>query len=174
MAPVDADWRIEQRNIVDFRGQTTMEEACTKAIVFYTDAHTGEKEAVEATHAAGAAKYGVWERMAKVVPPLTRADAQQLANEMAEVLGGDPPSRFWVKVRADQELQHGDDGARRAADVKEGDSVVIFVHEHAPLLVDAITPDRESGTVLLHLADRPLGPRLELEARLLELERADA
>jgi hypothetical protein len=169
MAPMQrvADWTIEQRDIVEFTGISTLDEAFTTLVITFTDIDTGEERAVSAE--VGEPGLPMMERVVHAKHPTDAATAQTLADEAVDALGGLPVHRYWVTLGLDAPLRYRNEEARPASGIRARDTVSFFGRPEGLLHVFDVRRDSDSGTILVMLAEDDLGRRLDVELKLLAL-----
>jgi hypothetical protein len=164
------DWRLTSEDCVSGEGISSGEEAFTKIYIRYADPVTGEQGVVHAEKDVD--NYPLLERIVPRQPPgapLNKAEAQDLADEAAAVLGGIPINRYWVKIEADRPLEYRDRSKRPARLMRPRDSVATSLHPGKVFYVFAVAAETD-GTVLVSLADADLDERLDVEVKLVGLE----
>jgi hypothetical protein len=161
-------WQLKQGDWVEWRGLDSMDGTFTVLHVVFTDSESGERRTASATH-KGTEKYGVFERLVRARRPMTMEEAQAIADEATEQLGGGSPGRYWATVRDDRSVLHETGEQRPVTEIRQGDTLTI---EHAPgqLEVFDLTHDRDAGTILLQLSDGPMSHRADAELKLMNLE----
>jgi hypothetical protein len=169
---MDADWTINQEDLIKLEGRSTVSDTFTRIYVTYTDASDGSQR--EAHADAPESGLGLLEEVVHASRPMTSDAAQALADEAASVLGGTPLRRYWVTIDGTQLLQHTTGTKRPAREIVQGDTArVPFQRKDDPLHVFDAREDEE-GVVHLALADQDLSTRLDMELRLLLAEEPKA
>jgi hypothetical protein len=164
-----SDWRLTNEDWLGGDGISSGDEAFTRIYIRYADPVTGEEGVVHAEKKVE--NFPLLERIVPRQPPgapLTKAEAQQLADEAAAVLGGVPISRYWVRIEADRPLWYRDGNPRPARLIQPRDSVEISLHADEVFYVFDVTPN--DGTIVVSLADVDLDERLDVEVKLIALE----
>lgn len=165
------DWRLAREDCIRWQGSSSAEEAFTRIYIRYADPTTGEEGVV---HAEKAVDEG-FPLLERIVPkdapgaPLTRREAQQLADEAVSVLGGVPIQRYWVTIEAGKLIEHRDAVRRPANQMQPRDSVSTAFLRKTVLYVSGVTTLAD-GELLINLADVDLDARLDMEIKLLALE----
>jgi hypothetical protein len=165
-----SDWRLTPEDCVSGDGISSGEEAFTRIYIRYEDPVTREQGVARAEKQVEG-----FPLLERIVPrelpgaPLTKTEAQDLAEEAAAVLGGVPITRHWVKIEAERQLEYRDGSKRRASLIQPRDSVAISLFPDEVFSVFGVTREAD-GTVLVSLADVDLDERLDVEVKLIALE----
>jgi hypothetical protein len=148
-----ADWRLTNEDWLG-EGISSGDEAFTRIYIRYADPVTGEEGVVHAEKKVD--NFPLLERIVPRQPPgasLTKAEAQQLADEAAAVLAGPPISRYWARIEADRPLAYRDGNTRPARLIQPRDSVAISLHPGEVFYVFDVTSEAD-GTRVVSLAGR--------------------
>ncbi|HTU79992.1 MAG TPA: hypothetical protein VMF09_14655 [Solirubrobacteraceae bacterium] len=170
MRDASGDWRLTNEDLLGGEGISSGDEAFTRIYIRYADPVTGEESVVHAEK--NVENLPLLERIVPRQPPgapLTKADAQELADEAAAVLAGIPISRYWVRIEADRPLAYRDGNMRPARLIQPRDSVAMSLHPGEVFYVFDVTAEAD-GTMAVSLADVDLDERLDVEVKLIALE----
>jgi hypothetical protein len=165
----EPDWTIGFEEAPEGRISTSAEGMFHKIYIPFTDRETGEQKVAE----AGSSPQGsfLMERAVHAKQPISEAEAQATADEAAAVLGGRPLLHAWLTLRRDQLLTHRT-GSRSADEIKEGDSIRLEGGTRERLLfVHGLVRDTAAGTIVVILGEEGHDSRLDVELKLLALER---
>lgn len=169
--PNPFEWKLSTEDCLESSGFDSAEGMFTRLVIRYLDPETGEEGWVEAVKQDG---YPLTER---AVPrdgpaaPLSRAEAQELADDAAAVLGGKPDRRRWVTIVADRQLDCSDGERRPASLIEAGDRIAAtLILGPESLYVFAVVNEADDA-LLLGLSDRgDHDRRLDLHLRLHSLD----
>ena len=147
-------WHLRAEECLKANGIESGHEAFTRLYIRYADPISGEEGVVRADNQV--AGYPLLERIVPRTPPgvpLTKTEAQELADEAAAVLGGKPVARHWVQIASDRALICSDGRKRPAKLIEAGDRIIAtLLLEQETLYVFGVTNESD-GTVLVSLSD---------------------
>jgi hypothetical protein len=165
----EPDWTISFDEAPEGRVSTSAEGMFHKIYIPFTDRETGEKKVAEA--GSSPRDSFLMERAVHAKQPISEAEAQALADEAVAVLGGRSVLHAWLTLRRDQVFTHRT-GSRSADEIKAGDSIRLEggIRERL-LFVHGLVRDIGSGTIVVMLGEEGHDRRLDVELKLLALER---
>jgi hypothetical protein len=162
------DWTIEQQDIIELKGRSSVGDTFTRIYITFTDADDGTQREVHAD--AAPSGLGLLEEVVHARSPMKTDAAQALADEAAAILGGRPVHRYRVTLDGSRALAHRTGEKRPAREIAERDTVRLpYQRGAAPLHVFDVRED-EDGAVTLVAADQDLAARASTALRLLIAE----
>lgn len=125
---MEVDWVINRSDVIEgpegWRLSLSRDPTFTRIYIVFTDAGTGQRDPVDAEVPSGH-PMGPMERAVHAKNPITRTEAQALADEAVSVLGESAMvPHAWLSLKFDTLLKHRK-GTDRAAAIKPGESALL-------------------------------------------------